>query len=115
MSRGFREPNSSCSDRARGDADPDSDMDVLVILDRAVTAPETAAVSECAWEACLGQGILLTPVVVSHQEWENGIVSFSLLRLPLRRMECAYERRGKLGTGQGNHLRKPSGGVFEEA
>ena len=67
--------------RARGDADPDSDMDVLVILDRGVSAKDVEAVSECAWEACLGQGIVLAPVAVSRHEWEEGTLSSSLLAI----------------------------------
>ncbi|MCX7013430.1 MAG: nucleotidyltransferase domain-containing protein [Candidatus Sumerlaeota bacterium] len=67
--------------RARGDAEPDSDMDVLVILDHAVSTPDREAVSECAWEACVGQGVMLTPVPVSRQDWQEGLLSSSLLAM----------------------------------
>ncbi len=65
--------------RARGDADPYSDMDVLVVLEG---APEERAfdyVSECAWEAGFAQGIVLVPVVFTRDEWENSPQRFSLL------------------------------------
>jgi len=64
--------------RARGDAAPDSDMDVLVILDNP-TEEEEEYVSECAWEAGFDHGIVIAPIVYSKQEWERGPEQFSLL------------------------------------
>lgn len=64
--------------RARGDAAPDSDMDILVILDDPL---EEAGeyISECAWEAGFEHGIVIVPVVYGKEEWENGPDRFSLL------------------------------------
>jgi DNA polymerase sigma len=64
--------------RARGDASPDSDMDVLVILDNPTEEAEKC-VSECAWEAGFEHGIVIVPVVYGKEEWENGPDRFSLL------------------------------------
>jgi predicted nucleotidyltransferase len=64
--------------RARGDAVPDSDMDVLVIIDKPSEDIEEF-VSSCAWEAGFEQGMVIVPVVYSKQEWESGPERVSLL------------------------------------
>ena len=69
--------------RARGDADPDSDMDLLVIVDD--LSPELEDyVSECAREAGFKFGIVLVPVVFTRDEWENGPERYSLLAEAIR-------------------------------
>ena len=65
--------------RARGDADPDSDMDVLVVLAEPVTPEKRRYISECAWEAGFERGIVVVPVAYSRDEWESGPESQSLL------------------------------------
>ncbi|NQT87455.1 nucleotidyltransferase domain-containing protein [bacterium] len=70
--------------RVRGDADPDSDMDVLVVVDGAVDAAVRDSVSECAWEACWQEGIVVAPVTVSKGEWEEGPERESLLAIAVR-------------------------------
>jgi len=64
--------------RARGDAEPDSDMDVLVVVDD-LTEEIEDYISECAWEAGFESGIVLVPVVFSRNDWENGPERYSLL------------------------------------
>ena len=71
--------------RARGDADPDSDMDVLVVLDGPVTRAEESFVSECAWEAGFLQGIIVMSITVNKKEWEKGPDRVSLLAIAVRR------------------------------
>ena len=70
--------------RARGDADPDSDMDVLVVLNAPVDWTAQKTVSECAWEACVLKGIVLTPIAVYKKDWEEGVESSSLLAIAVR-------------------------------
>ena len=70
--------------RARGDADPDSDMDVLVIVDGPVDRAVRDSVSECAWEACWQEGIVVASVTVSKREWEEGPERESLLAIAVR-------------------------------
>ncbi len=65
--------------RARGDAVSESDMDVLVILDAPVTRQNWDIVLDCAWEAGFEADIVIAPVVVSHQDWQNGPEHDSLL------------------------------------
>lgn len=65
--------------RARGDADPHSDMDILVILNGPPSAEARNCVSECAWEAGFEHGIVVVPVVFTRDEWEHGPERYSLL------------------------------------
>ena len=58
--------------RARGDADPESDMDVVVILDGAADRAAKEYVSDCAWEAGFDHGIVVVPVVFGRDDWERG-------------------------------------------
>ena len=71
--------------RARGDAGPLSDMDIMVIVDGDDAASARRLVSECAWEASFGSGIVLSPVVVSAREWDRGPGRASLLGLAVAR------------------------------
>jgi phosphopantetheine adenylyltransferase len=57
--------------RARGDAAPDSDMDVLVVAEE-ISEPGENYISDCAWEAGFKHGIVLVPIVFSRAEWESG-------------------------------------------
>jgi len=65
--------------RARGDADPLSDMDVVVILDGEADDHSRDLVSDCAWEAGFESGIVVVPVVFSRTEWESHACRYSLL------------------------------------
>jgi uncharacterized protein len=71
--------------RARGDADPESDLDVLVVIDELETQEMSEYISDCAWEACFESGIVLTPVVYSQDEWENSPERSSFLALAVGR------------------------------
>jgi predicted nucleotidyltransferase len=71
--------------RARGDADPDSDLDVLVILNAPVDRKAEDYVNDCAWEAGIEEGIIVVPVTVSRLDWEEGLLSSSLLAIAVKR------------------------------
>ena len=64
--------------RARGDAAPDSDMDILVIINKPTEDIEEY-ISSCAWEAGFEYGMVIVPVVYSKKEWESGPDRISLL------------------------------------
>jgi len=70
--------------RARGDADLDSDLDVLVVLNTPVSREVEDYVNDCAWEAGLEHGIVVVPVTVSRLDWEEGLLSSSLLAIAVR-------------------------------
>jgi predicted nucleotidyltransferase len=58
--------------RARGHADPDSDLDVVVVLEDAADGGAEDYVSHCAWEAGFEHGVVVVPVVFTRHEWEYG-------------------------------------------
>ena len=58
--------------RARGDADPESDLDVVVILSGQADPPARDYVSHCAWEAGFDHGLVIVPVTFGRTEWESG-------------------------------------------
>lgn len=64
--------------RARGDADPHSDLDVLVVVEGSCDEGTRTFVSDCAWEAGFEQGIVVVPVVFTRDEWERGPERHSL-------------------------------------
>jgi DNA polymerase sigma len=70
--------------RARGDADPDSDMDLLVVLDEPKTRDVSNIVSDCAWQAGFDDGVVIVPIVVSRDQWETGPDRASLLAMAVR-------------------------------
>ena len=70
--------------RARGDADPDSDMDVLVVLDEPRTPERRNIVSDCAWEAGFDVGVVVASVIFTREEWENGPEYYSPLAEAVR-------------------------------
>jgi uncharacterized protein len=69
--------------RARGDAQPDSDLDVLVLVEH-VTPALRKTISRCAWEVGFEAGVLIQTVVMSREEAEQGPEQSSLLMLAIR-------------------------------
>ena len=69
--------------RARGDAQPDSDLDVLVLVEH-VTPTLRKIISRCAWEVGFEAGVLIQTVVMSREEAEHGPEQSSLLMLAIR-------------------------------
>ena len=65
--------------RARGDAGPQSDADVVVILKDTPSEEDQEFISDSAWEAGYPYGVVIVPVVFSREEWESGPERFSLL------------------------------------
>ena len=65
--------------RARGDNEPDSDIDVLVVLDGPVSHESEEYVRSSAWELSYENGVVIFPLVVARAEWEEGPTSASLL------------------------------------
>jgi hypothetical protein len=71
--------------RARGEADADSDLDVLVLSEEPENAATRTFVSDCAWEAGLGSGMVIAPLLIGQEQWRNGLESASLLAQAVRR------------------------------
>ena len=56
--------------RARGAAGPESDLDVLVVVDRADHETERY-ISDCAWEAGFADDVVVVPIVLSIDAIKN--------------------------------------------
>jgi len=56
--------------RARGDATGESDLDVLVVVERLDYSIEKH-ISECAWEAGFYEDVLIMPIAVSMNAVKN--------------------------------------------
>jgi predicted nucleotidyltransferase len=67
--------------RARGD--PDSDYDVLVIVEQ-LNRSIQATISRCAWEIGFEDCLLIVPVVVTKEEIEQTPFRSSLLMVAIR-------------------------------
>jgi predicted nucleotidyltransferase len=70
--------------RARGDADEDSDLDILVITEEPFNESTEDYVSHCAWETGFEDGIVISSIVISRKEWDEGPQRASLLALAVR-------------------------------
>jgi len=66
--------------RARGDAEEDSDLDVLVIVEQ-LDKEVRETVRHCAWEIGFEMGLFIQTVVMSKEEVENSPQRSSLLML----------------------------------
>lgn len=71
--------------RARGDANEGSDLDTLVVVEEPQDNNVLRFASECAFEVDLGSDVVISPIVVSRDDWENGPERSSLLALAIRR------------------------------
>lgn len=58
--------------RARGDAAPDSDLDVFVVVEHATQDIERY-VSDCAWEAGFAEDVVIVPVVVGRDRLKGAL------------------------------------------
>lgn len=70
--------------RARGDADMESDMDVLVVLDQPINRETRDAISECSWQTGFDAGIIVTAIPFTREEWEHGPEHYSPLAEAVR-------------------------------
>jgi uncharacterized protein len=69
--------------RARGDSHADSDLDVLIVVDR-INTHTRERIFHCAWSVGFEAGILIQPVVKERKRIEKGIERDSLLMLAVR-------------------------------
>ena len=69
--------------RARGEAQFDSDLDVLVLVEH-VTPALRKIISHCAWEVGFAAGVLMQTVVMTREEAEHGPEQSSLLMRAVR-------------------------------
>jgi predicted nucleotidyltransferase len=75
---------SAFGSRARGTAHPESDFDLCVVLP-AVRTETREAIYTIAWEIGFAEGRVLTPIVLSREDFESGPLSASTLVRTIRR------------------------------
>lgn len=56
--------------RARGDNEPDSDMDVCILVDN-FNKTIRDKVFTISWELSLEQGVVITPLIFGQKEWQD--------------------------------------------
>ncbi len=59
--------------RARGDSEPDSDWDILVLLDGPIDSERKRAVSHRLYELEWETGTVLSPVIRERAQWESSL------------------------------------------
>lgn len=69
--------------KARGDDEPDSDVDLLVITPIEVSRATEDEMHDTAWEAGLRHGRCVQLVVRSHERWYLGVDQATPLRLQI--------------------------------
>lgn len=74
--------------KARGTGEPDSDIDLLVLTSCPVSSELRAAISERLAEVNLQNDVLLTSVVVSEQDWSNGLIRHTLIHSEIEKDGC---------------------------
>lgn len=74
--------------KARGTAEPDSDVDVLVLTSCPVTCALRDEVSDRAFEANLRHDVLVCPVTIWQDEWTDGLVRYLLIHSEVERDGC---------------------------
>jgi len=70
--------------RVRGNADPGSDLDLLVEVGR-LTRKAKQQILERAWELSLEEGYVISTVIVSEEAFEHGPLSVSAFAQNVRR------------------------------
>ena len=70
--------------RAHGTADPESDLDLCVVVPDA-TGELREAIYEIAWEIGFEAGCVLAPIVLSEDDFERAPLSASALVAAIRR------------------------------
>lgn len=64
---------------ARGEARPDSDIDLLVVLDEnQLTAERELEIARPLYELEVESGIIISPIIVLRKVWENITTPFSI-------------------------------------
>ena len=74
--------------KARGQGDAYSDLDILVILSAPVTPRLRDAVSEKLAEINLQNDVVLSSVVVSEEDWTDGLLRYMPLHAEVQRDGC---------------------------
>jgi predicted nucleotidyltransferase len=61
--------------KSRGDDDPESDIDLLVLTTRLLTREERHEISDLLFPIQLRHDVVISPLIVHAEEWESGLIS----------------------------------------
>jgi uncharacterized protein len=67
--------------KARGTDDSESDIDLLVITSFPVSWRERRSITDSLFDLQIERGVVISPLVISRDEWSNGVYQV----LPIRR------------------------------
>jgi uncharacterized protein len=89
--------------KARGDDEPDSDIDLVVITATELDRPAEDTMMEAAWQAGDLHGRWIQLVVWSHERWYHGIDQATPLRLQVNQdgIEVFPDDRGRGAASHG--------------
>jgi len=74
--------------KARGIGEPDSDIDLLVLTSCPVDSEVWSAISDRLADINLRNDVLLTSVVVSEEDWSNGLIHYLLIHEEVEKDGC---------------------------
>ena len=74
--------------KTRGTGELDSDIDLLVLTSCPVSSSLRAAISDRLADINLRNDVLLTSVVVSEQDWSEGLIHYMLIHEEVERDGC---------------------------
>lgn len=70
--------------RARGDAEADSDLDIFIEVEK-ITPEQRQRISEVAWEVGFEMDRVISPIVATRDQLENGAIGANPLILQIER------------------------------
>ncbi len=74
--------------KTRGEGEPDSDIDLLVLTRGPVNRALREAISDRLADINLRHDVLLTSVVVSEDQWSNGLIRHTLIHSEVEKDGC---------------------------
>ena len=74
--------------KARGSGEYDSDIDLLILTRCPVDNKLRQAISDVMADINLRNDVLMTSVVVSEQDWLNGLIRYTLIHSEVERDGC---------------------------
>lgn len=74
--------------KSRGEGGPDSDLDLLILTSAPVNSALREAISDRLADINLRNDVLLTSVVVSEDQWSNGLIRYTLIHSEVEKDGC---------------------------
>ncbi|MFH1550672.1 MAG: nucleotidyltransferase domain-containing protein [Planctomycetota bacterium] len=75
--------------KARGDAEPDSDIDLLVLTSCPVTTELRYEITQSFFDISLERDVSLSRIVVSEDDWLNGLIRYMPIHDNIEKEGCA--------------------------